>query len=83
MEINTDDTETLNKALRLLVKISKAAGDLEGNLTLTELVARISRMREALEEILAEEMTDHKSLEEFGGFMLPDELRNKIKEALK
>lgn len=80
---NTDDTETLNKALRLLVKISAAAGDSEGKLTLTELVERIRRMREGLEEILAEEMTDHKSLEEFGGFMLPDELRNKIKEALQ
>lgn len=48
---NTDDTETLNKALRLLVKISAAAGDSEGKLTLTELVERIRRMREGLEGI--------------------------------
>lgn len=48
---NTDDTETLNKALRLLVKISAAAGDSEGKLTLIELVGRIRRMREALTEI--------------------------------
>lgn len=50
-QINTDDTETLNKALRLLVNIREAAGDPEGKLTLIELVARIRRMREGLKEI--------------------------------
>lgn len=50
-QINTDDTETLNKALRLLVNIREAAGDPEGKLMQDELVARIRRMREGLKEI--------------------------------
>ena len=51
---NTDDAETLNKALILLVDIREAAGDPEGKLMQDELVARIQCMREALAEILEE-----------------------------
>ena len=48
---DTNDTETLNKALRLLVDIRAAAGDPEGKLTLIELVARIQCTSEVLAEI--------------------------------
>ena len=82
MDIN-EKKGLLTGAISLLADVCDAAGSPTGKQTPEELVARIRRMREALAEILAEEMTDHKSLEEFGGFMLPDELRNKIKEALK
>lgn len=49
--IHTDNTDTLNAALRLLADIREAAGDPEGKLTQDELVARIRRMRETLTEI--------------------------------
>ena len=48
---NTDNAETLNAALRLIVDIRAAAGDPEGKLMQDELVERIRRMREALKVI--------------------------------
>ena len=52
MDIHTDNTVTLNAALRLLANIREAAGDPEGKLMQDELVAKINRMREALEGIM-------------------------------
>ena len=51
MDINTDNADTLNAALRLIADIREAAGDLGGKLMQDELVARIRRMREGLEGI--------------------------------
>ena len=50
-DIHTDNTETLNAALRLIADIREAAGDPGGRLMQDELVARIRRMREGLKEI--------------------------------
>lgn len=49
-QINTDNAEALNAALRLIADIRESAGDPEGKLMQDELVARIRRMREALEK---------------------------------
>lgn len=51
--IRTDNTDTLNAALRLIADIREAAGDPEGKLMQDELVARIRRMREGLKQIHA------------------------------
>ena len=48
---NTDNTETLNAALRLIADIREAAGDPEGKLMQDELVARIQCTSEVLAEI--------------------------------
>lgn len=51
-QIHTDNTATLNAALRLLANIREAAGDPQGKLMQDELIAKINRMREALEGIM-------------------------------
>ena len=51
-QIHTDNTETLNAALRLIADIREAAGDPEGKLMQDELVRKIRRMRCALEAIV-------------------------------
>ena len=82
-QIHTDNADTLNAALRLIADIREAAGDPEGKLMQSELVARIRRMREALHEILDEAMSDEKAVAEFGGYTLDEEIRTKITDALK
>lgn len=46
-----DDAQTLQAALSLLARIREAAGDPKGKLMQDELVERIGRMREGLEQI--------------------------------
>ena len=58
-QINTDNADTLNAALRLIADIREAAGDPEGKLMQDELVAKIRRMRKALEKIQALPVVRH------------------------
>jgi hypothetical protein len=46
------------------------------------LIAAAPGLFEALKEILADEMSSHKAVYEFGGFVLPDELRNQARAAI-
>jgi CHASE3 domain sensor protein len=82
-QINTDNADTLNAALRLIADIREAAGDPEGKLMQDELVAKIRRMRGALQHVLDEEMSNEKAVYEFGGYTLGEEIRTKITEALQ
>jgi len=82
-QINTDNADTLNAALRLIADIREAAGDPEGKLMQDELVAKIRRMRGALQHVLDEEMSNEKAVYEFGGYTLGEEIRTKITDALK
>lgn len=82
-QINTDNADTLAAALRLIADIREAAGDPEGKLMQDELVAKIRRMRGALQHVLDEEMSNEKAVYEFGGYTLGEEIRTKITEALQ
>lgn len=46
------------------------------------LIAAAPDLLEALKAILSDEMRDHKAVYEFGGFVLPDELRNQAAAAI-
>lgn len=80
---NTDNTDAFKFSLDLLNIICAAAGDPEGKLTPIELVAKIRRMRGALQHVLDEEMSNEKAVYEFGGYTLGEEIRTKITDALK
>lgn len=82
-QINTDNADTLNAALRLIADIREAAGDPEGKLMQDELVAKIRRMRGALQHVLDEGMSNEKAVYEFGEYTLGEEIRTKITEALQ
>lgn len=60
MEIHTDNTETLNAALRLIADIHSAVGDPDGKLTSKQLLARINAMTVTLTALTSGE--DHNQI---------------------